>query len=61
MESKTESTTESEDTLTKLQKIVGTKLKICKTGADLTDWEDFKKAKIIGIYFSAHWCPPCTF
>ena len=21
--------------------------------------EKFKDAQIIGVYFSAHWCPPC--
>ena len=36
----------------------GDKLKVDQSGT-LGNTEELLKDKVVGIYFSAHWCPPC--
>ena len=40
-----------------MESFLGTKL-ITNDGKE-ADFSRVKDAKVIGIYFSAHWCPPC--
>eukprot|EP00826_Nyctotherus_ovalis_P034685 TRINITY_DN290_c0_g1_i12.p1 TRINITY_DN290_c0_g1~~TRINITY_DN290_c0_g1_i12.p1 ORF type:complete len:145 (+),score=42.26 TRINITY_DN290_c0_g1_i12:114-548(+) len=42
-----------------VETLIGSKFKDCANkGGDVTS-DAFKDAQLVGIYFSAHWCPPC--
>lgn len=42
-----------------VEQLLGKKFVDCtKKGAEVPASE-IAKAKLIGVYFSAHWCPPC--
>ena len=38
--------------------LFGDKLKV-DDSPNLGNTEELLKDKVVGIYFSAHWCPPC--
>ena len=42
-----------------VEQLFGTDKIISKNAGLITPQKAFENAKAIGIYFSAHWCPPC--